>query len=174
MTAPTDLIPAKKPQVEIEVKQARILSPELNRFLYTAVGGEHWWVDRLCYSYADWMALLSRPGFETWVAYVEGTPAGYFELDGETGTDVEVASFGILPQFLGQGIGGYLLTVAVRRAWEKKPRRVWLHTSSFDHANALANYQARGFRFIRKEESTKELAEEPPGPWPGAARGRSS
>jgi GNAT superfamily N-acetyltransferase len=170
MTSQADLVPARKPAVEVGVRQARIVSPELNRFLYTAVGGNYWWVDRLGYSYADWLALVNKPGYETWLALVDGTPAGYFELDGDAGADVEVAFFGLLPQFVGQGIGGFLLTEAIRRAWAKGANRVWLHTSSFDHPNALANYLARGFRITRKEESTKELPAEPPGPWPGAGR----
>jgi ribosomal protein S18 acetylase RimI-like enzyme len=170
MTAPTDLIAAREPAVAVEVKRAEVVSPELNRFLYTAVGGDYWWVDRLGHSYADWLALLAKPGYETWVAYVAGTPAGYFELDGQAGGDVEIAFFGVLPQFLGRGVGGHLLTAAVRRAWEKGAKRVWLHTSSFDHAHALGNYQARGFRLVRREESVKELPAEPPGSWPGANR----
>jgi GNAT superfamily N-acetyltransferase len=170
MTAPSELVPAREPAVAVELRQARIVSPELNRFLYTAVGGDYWWVDRLGYSYGDWAALLSKPGYETWVAYVEGTPAGYFELDGPSGGDVEVAFFGVLPQFIGRGLGGWLLTAAVRRAWEKGARRVWLHTSSFDHPHALANYRAKGFRLVRTDESTKELPDQPPGPWPGAAK----
>lgn len=171
MTDPGHLVEASPPKVELEIRQAKIVSPELNRFLYTAVGGDYWWVDRLRWSYADWMEVLTRPGYETWVAYVEGTPAGYFELDGEAGADVEVAFFGILPQFIGRRIGGYLLTAAVRRAWEKGARKVWVHTSSFDHPHALANYQARGFRVVRTEEAVKDVPEEPPGPWPGAERG---
>src|SRR5262249_50058873 len=153
--------------VAVDVRQSRIVLPELNRFLYTAVGGDWWWVDRLGYSYADWLALLTKPGYETWVAYVEGTPAGYFELDGDVGGDVELAFFGVLPHFAGKGVGGFLLTAAVRRAWEKNKGQgsVWVHTSSFDHPNALPNYQARGFRLIRSEESAKDLPDNPPGPW---------
>lgn len=172
MTSPEELIPAREPEVPVTIQHARVPLPELNRFLYTAVGGDWWWIDRLGWTWEDWSAQLARPGYETWVAFVEGTPAGYFELEGTTGGDVELVFFGLLPAFVGRGIGGHLLTAAVRRAWEKGARRVWVHTSSFDHPAALTNYQARGFRLVRAEESVKELPAEPPGPWPGANRPR--
>jgi len=104
------------------------------------------------------------------VALRKGNPVGYFELDGESGSDVELAYFGILPQFTGQGIGGYLLTAAIDRAWEKAPKRVWVHTSSFDHPRALGNYKARGFRVVRTVTAPKDLPEKAPGPWPEANR----
>ncbi len=64
---------------------------------------------------------------------------------------MENAQFGLLPKFPGQGPGGHMLTLTVEQAWKKKPSRVWLHTSSFDHPHALRNYQARGFRIFKRE-----------------------
>ncbi len=65
---------------------------------------------------------------------------------------MEVASFGVLPQFIGRGLGGLLLTAALERAWEEGTRRVWLHTCSWDHPHALANYQARGLEVYKTKE----------------------
>jgi GNAT superfamily N-acetyltransferase len=86
------------------------------------------------------------------VAYFSGTPAGYFELEKDKG-NVEIAYFGLLPQFIGQGIGGYLLTRAVEQAWQMSAERVWVHTYTLDHPNALSNYQARGFRIFKQESA---------------------
>ncbi len=170
MTDRSELVPAKTPSVEIDVKQAEGASPELNRFFYTAIGGDWYWIDRLSWTYEQWMASITRPGHETWVAYLKGNPVGYFELDGESGGDIELAYFGVLPQFTGRGLGGYLLTVAINRAWERQPSRVWVHTSSFDHPQALRNYQARGFRVVKTETSPKDVPDKTPGPWFGANR----
>jgi len=170
MTDRSQLVPAKHPEVKVDIQQAEIPCPELNRFFYTAVGGDWYWLDRLSWSYEQWLAFITRPGYETWVALRKGNPVGYFELDGESGSDVELAYFGILPQFTGQGIGGYLLTAAIDRAWEKAPKRVWVHTSSFDHPRALGNYKARGFRVVRTVTAPKDLPEKAPGPWPEANR----
>jgi ribosomal protein S18 acetylase RimI-like enzyme len=170
MTDPADLRPARPPRAPAELRRAEIPCPEFNRFFYTAIGGDWFWVDRLAWTYNQWMEYLTLPGHETWAARVAGTPAGYFELDGPPGGDVEIAYFGLLPQFAGRGLGGWLLTAAVERAWQTKPRRVWLHTCSLDHPHALANYRARGFRLVKEEAAWKDLPERTPGPWPGADR----
>lgn len=170
MKSPAELISARPPSLQIELKQVEIPCPELNRFFYTAIGGDWYWIDRLPWTYSQWLEWLSRPGHETWVVWVHGFPAGYFELDEEPQDGIELAYFGILPQFIGRGLGSHLLTLAVRRAWEKNPGRVWLHTSSFDHPQALKNYLARGFRIFKRETEPKDLPDAPPGPWPGANR----
>jgi len=158
MTDPAELRASRVVRDDLELRQAKIPSPQLNRFFYTAVGADWHWVDRLPWTLDQWQQYAARPELETWVLDVSGTPAGYFELNGEPGSDIEIASFGLIPQFLGQGLGAYLLTEATRRAWEKKATRVWVHTSSLDHPNALLNYLARGFRLFKQEVSFKELA----------------
>ncbi len=165
---PGELRPSRAVVAELEIRQARIPAPELNRFLYTAVGGDWHWIDRLGWTYQQWFAYLNRPELETWVAYVRGTPAGYFELEQQTGGAVELAYFGLLPQFIGRGIGGLLLTRAGARAWALGARRVWLHTCTLDSPAALASYQARGFRLYHEETTEQEVPAKPTGPWPGA------
>jgi len=102
------------------------------------------------------------------VAYVSGTPAGYFELEMQAGGNVEIVYFGLLPQFIGRGLGGALLTATVERAWALGAHRVWVHTCSLDHPNALPGYQARGFRVFNIAHTEEELPERSPGLWPGA------
>ncbi len=81
---------------------------------------------------------------------MKGAIAGYFDLSMNEERSVELISFGLLPQCIGRGIGGFLLTEAIKRAWHMGASRVWLHTSTRDHAHALANYRARGFRVSRQ------------------------
>jgi GNAT superfamily N-acetyltransferase len=140
----------------------------LNRFFYTAVGGDWYWLERLTWSYERWRAYLDRPELETWYATVSGTPAGYFELEAQPEANVELAYFGLLPQFVGRGLGGELLSRAIERAWQMNARRVWVHTCNMDHPGALANYQARGFRIFKEVVEEEELPDKSPGPWPGA------
>jgi GNAT superfamily N-acetyltransferase len=174
MLAPAALRTPSRMPPEILLLRASVPSPELGRFLYTAVGGDWYWRDRLRWSYEQWLRWLSRPEVETWVAYESGTPAGYFELELQPEAVVEITYFGLLPQFAGKGLGGYLLSQAAARAWQLRPvvRRVWVHTCSLDHAGALPNYLARGFTVFQEEERTVELPDTPPGPWPGAERPR--
>ena len=171
MVAPSDLRPALLDEPSLEVRRAEVPSPELNRFLYTAVGGDWHWTDRLDWSFDRWREYLERPELETWVAYFRGTPAGYFELERQPADAVEIAYLGLLPAFVGRGIGGHLLTVATTRAWQGGTRRVWLHTASLDGPHARRNYEARGFRLFRTEVETVDLPARPPGPWPGARPG---
>jgi GNAT superfamily N-acetyltransferase len=165
LTSPADLVPKQSPRDDVKILQAKIPSPELNRFLYVAVGREWAWNDRLPMSREKWLAYLDRPELETWVMYVSGTPAGYFELEMQPGESVEICYFGLLPDFVGLGLGGHLLTAAVERGWERGAKRVWLHTCTLDHPSALANYQARGFRVFRETVQEKDVPETRP--WPG-------
>ncbi len=161
--------PALPSTIELTVERAAVVQPELNRFLYTAVGGDWYWTGRLPWTYERWEAWLRRPEVDTWVARRAGSPAGYFELERQEDGDVELAYFGLMPQFIGQGVGGHLLTVAIGEAWAlPDTRRVWVHTCSLDHPSALRNYEARGFEVFDVATETQELPDRPPGPWPGA------
>jgi GNAT superfamily N-acetyltransferase len=92
-----------------------------------------------------------------WLLTSRAAPAGYFELRAHDDRSVEIGYFGLLPEFLGRGWGGYLLTRAAEAAWAMKPERVWLHTCTLDHPAALPNYLRRGFRPVRKEVYSTEL-----------------
>ena len=166
MRSPDQLHPAGA--TDLEVRRAEVPAPELNRFFYTAVGGDWFWVEKLPWTYAQWRAFVDRPGFSTWVASLRGTPAGYFELERLADGAVEIAHFGLLPAFVGQGHGGHLLTIAVREAWALGATRVQLNTNERDHPRALANYLKRGFVVVRRGPAAADYPAESPGPWPGA------
>ena len=167
---PGALRPAQRQHPDAEIRRVEIVCPEFNRFLYAAVGGEWHWHERLSWSYEQWTTYLERPQHETWVAYVRGTPAGYVELERHPSGSVEICYFGLLPQFIGHGLGGQLLTHAIRRGWEMGATRVWVHTCTLDHPSALRNYQARGLEIYREDEKMVMLPDSPPGPWPNAQR----
>jgi GNAT superfamily N-acetyltransferase len=148
---PARLRPARAPRVA-DVEIARVAPPEgeLSRWFYVEVGTPYRWTDNLGRSDAGWQSWAER--VETWVATVAGERAGYYELRPE-GDSVELAYFGLLPAFHGRGLGGHLLTHALRRGLELAPR-VWLHTNTQDGPAALPNYLARGLRPFRREQLT--------------------
>lgn len=117
------------------------------RYLYGEVGREYHWVERRRWSDEQLSAYLADPGVLIWLLQVDGCPAGYYELcrDGDGG--VQIAYFGLVPDFVGQGLGKLLLSAAVKSGWalDPRPARVWLHTCTLDHPQALPNYMARGF-----------------------------
>jgi len=146
LTYPEQLRPAAPPRAE-RVEIARVEPPDgtVNRWFYEHVGAAHRWVDHRERTPAEWQARAAR--METWVATVGGERAGYAELR-RVGADVEIAYFGLLPAFQGLGLGGHLLTVALRRALALGDR-TWLSTCTLDGPHALANYRARGMRPYR-------------------------
>jgi len=128
-------------------------TPALYRECYRTVGEAYHWRDRWDWSDEQIGAYLADPCISLFVARRETALAGYYELRQVVDDDsVEVAYFGLAPAELGRGFGKHLLSCAVRDAWALRPSRVWLHTSSLDHAHALPNYLARGFVPYKREE----------------------
>ncbi|MFT4631647.1 MAG: GNAT superfamily N-acetyltransferase [Candidatus Pseudothioglobus sp.] len=145
-------------------------NPTFNRYLYISVGSPWQWYMRLPWRYSQWLEAVSRPELQTWVAYYEGVPAGYFELEQQAHGSVEIGYFGLVPEFIGRGFGKALLEDAISRAWQLGGQRVWLHTCSLDHPNALSNYLARGFSVFKQEHIVEDLPNAPLQPWAGAAK----
>jgi GNAT superfamily N-acetyltransferase len=142
LTDPAKLRPARP--VEADMKQVDPPDGAVNRAFYEGVGRDYTWIDHLDKDAAWWQAHAER--VETWVI---GERAGYYELLRE-GADVQIAHFGLLPEFHGRGLGGALLEHALRRGFELGSR-VWVHTCSLDGPYALANYKARGLVAYRVE-----------------------
>ena len=155
----------------LELRRAEIPTPELNRFLYVAVGSDWWWYTRLDWNREQWLSYVDRPELQTWVGYLSGTPAGYFELELQPGAQVELAYFGLLPSFIGRGLGAELLSAGIDRAWQLRPRRVWVHTCTLDHPRALQTYQFRGFEVYKSEEKIEHLPDASLQLWRGASPG---
>ncbi|MBA4032000.1 MAG: GNAT family N-acetyltransferase [Planctomyces sp.] len=159
MTSPAQLRASGFWPVDGRVARVDPPVPELNRFFYEAVGREWCWIDRLAWTPLEWHNYAHAQGVETWILTQAGIPAGYYELDSRSG-DPQIAYFGLLKEFIGQGLGGYLLTHAIHRAWEIGGNRVWVHTCTLDHPAALAAYQARGFEIYQTETVEIELPTE--------------
>lgn len=110
----------------------------------------------------DWAEWLSHPLRQYWFIKYETEIAGIADFELRPGGEVEITTFGLLPEYVGRGLGGYALTLVVRQAWEVEPVgaesvwRIWLHTSTLDHPNALANYERRGFRPFRTRVKQRE------------------
>jgi ribosomal protein S18 acetylase RimI-like enzyme len=152
MRAPSDLRPAAAPDVPPRIERVVNCPPVFWRFLYREVGSQYHWFDRLPWTDDQIVRYLGDPAVTLYVMWVEGAPAGYFELRSEPDGAVEIVYFGLLPQFTGRGLGGHMLSEAVKQAWNSGARRVWLHTNTLDHPAALPNYQKRGFRVTGTEE----------------------
>jgi ribosomal protein S18 acetylase RimI-like enzyme len=161
-------VPAANLDRPYRLEQIKQPSPEFSRYLYISVGSPWLWYMRLPWRYSQWLEAVSRPELQTWVAYYNGVPAGYFELEKQAFGSVEIGYFGLVPHFIGRGFGKALLEDAITHAWQLGGQRVWLHTCSLDHPSALSNYQARGFNVFKQEHIVEDLPGEPLQPWAGA------
>lgn len=121
------------------------------RFLYGEVGRMWRWRDRLIMSEDELRQAISKPGVSIHVLYTQGAPAGYVELD-QQGDSTEVAYFGLRPDYMGMGLGKYLLSYGIHRAWVDGAKRLWVHTCNLDGPYALDNYLKRGFSVYKTEE----------------------
>jgi ribosomal protein S18 acetylase RimI-like enzyme len=156
MRSPEQLRP-KRADVRFEVRQLKQPDWRFNRDLYFRVGEQWDWSDRRPWTDERWQEYARAPELLTFAASYEGALAGYYELRSDSEGGVEIAYFGLLPQFIGRGLGGALLTSALEQAWGRRgamaPKRVWVHTCNRDHPQALDNYQARGMTVYKVEES---------------------
>ena len=125
---------------------------QLNKFFYKNIGKNHHWVDRLVWTEKQWINYVSDKNVKTYVLKNEKDLAGYFELILHKEKDeVEIAYLGLLKEFQNKKLGSYLLSAAIKNSFLNNPKRVWVHTCSLDHKNALSNYVARGMKIFKKE-----------------------
>jgi GNAT superfamily N-acetyltransferase len=157
LSRPEQLHSAPCPDPRARIERVLDCPPSFFRYLYAEVGRRYHWVDRNVWSDEQHAARLADPNVSVHLLSVAGAPAGYFELERHDDGAVEVAYFGLLPEFLGRGLGKYLLTRAAEEAFALGASRVWLHTCTLDDRAALPNYLARGFRKVREETYVTEV-----------------
>jgi len=131
--------------VKLALLRAEAPPVSFYRYLYNTVGEPWLWWERRILSDDELRAILDAEGNEVYVLYVNGVPAGFAELDRHTSPEIDLAYFGLIPEFIGRGLGRYFLNVVVELAWSFKPRRLTVNTCNFDHPKALAAYQQAGF-----------------------------
>ena len=129
---------------------------QLNKFFYKNVGKNYHWIDRLVWTEKQWIAYTSDKRVKTYVLKNNNDFAGYFELIfHQDKNEIEIAYLGLLEEYQNKKLGSYLLSSAIKNSFLKKPNRVWVHTCSLDHKNALNNYLSRGMKVFKSETLTR-------------------
>ena len=147
-----DLKEVKKPSENYSVKLANPKDFQLNKFFYKNIGKKYQWVDRLVWTDLNWIEYVSNKNLFTYILKDQGDIAGYFELLlNPNNSEAEIAYFGILEEYFGKKLGGYLLSESIKQSFRMKSLRVWVHTCSLDHKNALENYLSRGMKIFKSE-----------------------
>ena len=165
ITSESQLRPCDSPDPRARVERVLGSPASFFRYLYQEVGRDHSWLDRLVWSEEQLRQRLAEPRVSLHLLTLSAAPAGYFELERHADDSVEIAYMGLLPEFRGRGLGGFLLSEGVREGWATGASRVWLHTCTLDSPAALRNYLARGLRAFKQERYVTESPA--PGPSPG-------
>ena len=125
---------------------------QLNKFFYKQIGKNYQWVDRLVWTDKNWIEYVSSPNLFTFVLKNNDDIAGFFELMyHKDKLETEIAYFGLLKEYFGKKLGGYMLSEAIKKSFSYNVKRVWAHTCSLDHKNALKNYLSRGMKIYNTE-----------------------
>lgn len=152
MTEPPSAPPAPLPLVsKLALMRAERPSVPFYRFLYNTVGADWLWYERRLMDDVALSAVIHDAGVEVYVLYIGGVPAGYGEIDRRREPEIEIAYLGLTPEFIGRGLGRYLMRWIVDQVWTYGPERVWAHTCNLDHPRALNMYQRSGFVPVGQE-----------------------
>ncbi len=147
-----ELVESEKPSNDLILELINPPNFQLNKFFYKEVGKKHHWVDRLVWNDKQWIEYTSNENAKTYVLKENKDLVGYFELIfHKEKNEIEIAYLGLLEEYHNKKLGSYLLCNAIKKSFSEKPKRVWVHTCSLDHKNALSNYISRGMKIFKKE-----------------------
>ena len=148
-----DLISVSKPNQNCFIKKLSPPDHQLNKFFYKQIGKNHRWIDRLSWKDIDWIEYLNNSNVETYILTEKEDLVGFYEsIYEKKNNELEIAYFGILENNREKGYGSYLLSEAIKRSLEKKVKRVWVHTCTLDHKNAIKNYTSRGMKVFKEDK----------------------
>ena len=150
-----DLVESKNPSDEFFIELIDPVNFQLNKFFYKNIGKKHHWVDRLVWTDKQWIKYTEDEKVKTFVLKKQDDLVGYYELILHLDqNETEIAYFGILEEYQNKKLGSFLLSSAIKNSFVSNPNRVWVHTCSLDHKNALNNYISRGMKIFKKETIT--------------------
>ena len=151
----SDLIESESPSNEFKIELIDPPNFQLNKFFYKNVGKKHRWIDRLTWNDKQWIDYTTNENVKTYILKKNNDLVGYFELIFHNQKkETEIAYFGLLKEFHNKKLGSYLLSIAIKKSFQDKSERVWVHTCSLDHKNALNNYLSRGMKIFKRETVT--------------------
>ena len=141
-----------KPSNNFDVRLVNPPDFQLNKFFYKQIGKKHRWVDRLIWNENQWIKYINNLNVRTYTLQDGNNLAGYFEqIFDQKKLECEIAYFGILQDYVGKRLGGYLLSQAIKKSFAMGANKVWAHTCSLDHKHALKNYLSRGMKIFKSE-----------------------
>ena len=153
INSPEDIKETLKPEIHYSIKLVDSGDFQLNKFFYKQIGKKYNWIDRLVWTDKNWIDYVSNKNLQTFVIKKNMDLVGYFELIIHLNkNEVEIAYFGLLEEYFGKKLGGYLLTEALKKSFSiNNTKRIWCHTCSYDHKHGIKNYLSRGMSIFKTE-----------------------
>ena len=149
---------SKSPGPNFKISEVNPPDFQLNKFFYKQIGKKYRWIDRLVWEDKKWIEYVENPCVKTYILKDNSNLVGYYETIRDKNNDhSEIAYFGILEEYFGRKCGGYLLSEAINNLFKDGMSRVWLHTCSLDHENAIKNYLTRGMKIFKSEKINIEI-----------------
>ena len=150
-----ELVQENKPNENVILEKVDPPDFQLNKFFYKEIGKNHSWIDRLSWNDKNWIDYINNSSVVTYILKNKEDLVGYFEQNfNNQKLECEIAYFGILEEYIGKQLGGYFLSEAIKISFNIGSRRIWVHTCSLDHKNALKNYLSRGMKIFKRETVT--------------------
>ena len=147
-----DLKEVNKPSEDYSLCLINPINFQINKFFYKNIGKNHKWIDRLSWSEEKWITYVTSENVQTYIFKFKNDLVGFFELVFHPEkNEIEIAYFGILEEYQNKRLGSYLLSEAIKKSFQNNINRVWVHTCSLDHKNALNNYLSRGMKIYKTE-----------------------
>ena len=147
-----ELVEENKPNENVILEKIDPPDFQLNKFFYKEIGKNHRWIDRLSWNDKKWISYINNSSVVTYILKNKEDLVGYFEQNfNNQKLECEIAYFGILEEYFGKKLGGYLLSEAIKKSFNKNMKRVWVHTCSLDHKHALNNYISRGMKIFQTD-----------------------
>ncbi len=148
----SNLNEVKSPDLNLTIEKVSPPNIEISKFFYKNIGKNHRWIDRLVWDNLKWTSYLENKNVHTYILKLKDDLVGYFEtVNDYSSKSSEIAYFGILDNYIGKKIGGFFLSEAIKICFDQHTKRVWVHTCTLDHNNALTNYKKRGMKIFKEE-----------------------
>ena len=151
LSCPDDIKLSPPTNLNPEIRLSENPTVEDYRHLYNSVGAKWTWIERRLMHDKQVQELISSPYVEIHILYVDNIIAGFGEIGWDKETNgSEIKYFGLMPNFIGKGLGSYFLNNIVNIAWKRSPIRLRVNTCDLDHPSALSVYQKSGFKILEQ------------------------
>lgn len=149
--------PPPQPGEKVAILKAEKPPVHFYRYLYNTIGESYKWVDRRKVDDVTLGTILRDPRVDLFVLYADGCPAGMAELDFRLEGTGQLSYFGLVPEYVGRGLGAFFLYQAIQNAWAMPINKLLINTCTLDHPRALPLYQRMGFSVYAREDRFIEM-----------------